>query len=561
MSGIMPHHKYSPYPVFPFPDRTWPDQLIDRAPIWCSVDLRDGNQALVQPMDPVRKMHLYERLLRIGFKEIEVGFPSASKDEFFFIRRLIEGGRVPDDVTLQVLVPAREAHIETAMQALKGARRAIVHLYNSTSTLQRRLVFRKSRREIINLALAGVGWIQKHRQRIPETEIHFQYSPESFTGTEPEFAADISQAVLDHWQPEVGQPMILNLPATVEMSTPNQYADRIEWMRRRFSDVGRVLLSVHAHNDRGCAVAATELALMAGADRVEGTLFGNGERTGNVDIVTLAMNLFTQGLDPGLNFTDMPGLVDGYESCTYMTVPPRHPYAGALVFSAFSGSHQDAVRKGLQARTEKKQSTWQVPYLPLDPEDIGRFYEPVIRINSQSGKAGTLFLLEQMGYQPPGGIAMEIGPMVLVATEKSGGELQAKEIETVFQTVFVNVCVPYALGSFQLYSTTSTDAEGCRISARVDDDDRKMVVDGEGTGPVGAFVNGLEAAFSLKLFLDDYHQHALGEGRDAEAVSYVRIKIDGNKAYYGVGRARDTTRSALQAVLAAINRGVSGLAF
>ncbi len=555
MRTPMPHHKYRPYPHTPLADRTWPDRTIRQAPRWCSVDLRDGNQALAQPMSPQRKMALYERLLRIGFKEIEVGFPSASRDEFVFIRRLIEEDRVPADVTLQVLVPAREAHIRSAMESLRGARRVIVHLYNSTSTLQRRVVFGKSRGEIIDLALNGVDWVRQHRQRIPQTEVIFQYSPESFTGTEPDFAADICQAVLDRWRPEAGQPMILNLPATVEMSTPNQFADRIEWMRRRFPDRERTLLSVHAHNDRGCAVAATELALMAGADRVEGTLFGNGERTGNVDLVTLALNLFTQGVNPVLDLSDVPALVTLYESCTGMTVPPRHPYAGELVHTAFSGSHQDAVRKGLRVHAEGKRSLWEVPYLPLDPGDIGRHYEPVIRINSQSGKGGALFILEGLGYRPPAAIAGDIGRAVQTAAEKEGDELGADAVEKLFQSLFVNVREPLGLGSFHLDSS-SNGRQGCHIDARVMAGGRTVRVAGEGTGPVEAFVNGLESVFSLNVFLDDYHQHALGEGRDAEAVSWVRIQLADRESRHGVGRARDTARSALLAVLTAVNRAL-----
>ncbi|MBF0371025.1 MAG: 2-isopropylmalate synthase [Magnetococcales bacterium] len=576
--------KYKPFPILDLPDRQWPSRQIEQHPIWCSVDLRDGNQALVQPMHPAKKMQLFERLVAMGFQEIEVGFPAASQDEFQFLRRLIEEQRIPDNVTIQVLVQAREPLIKRTFQALQGAERAIIHLYNSTSTLQRRVVFGKNRQEIIQIARHGVDWIEQYRAIAPGCQIRLQYSPESFTGTEIDFAEAISREVLTRWQKVTKDPMILNLPATVEMTTPNRYADRIEWFQRRFGE--SVILSVHTHNDRGSAVAATELALLAGADRVEGTLFGNGERTGNVDLVTLALNLHTQGVDPGLNVADMPEIVTDYETTTGMAVPPRHPYAGELVFTAFSGSHQDAIRKGLAAQNRDQQGIWEVPYLPLDPRDVGRHYESLIRINSQSGKGGATFILEQLGYTPPEALHGGIGRLVQEQTDALGRELDPVEIEACFRSVY-QAEAPLRLGDFSLSSPSRWQKEGdrkegdqkecgernsasgniqpqeekrageaCRVVARVIRAGEEIPVMGEGVGPVAAFVEGLKTVFALDFQVEGYHQHALGPGRQAEAVSYVRVRGVSGGGRFGIGIARDTTRSALEAVLAAVNRGL-----
>ncbi|HMK50379.1 MAG TPA: 2-isopropylmalate synthase, partial [Thermodesulfovibrionales bacterium] len=439
----MPFEKYRPFRTVEFPERTWPSKKIEKAPRWCSVDLRDGNQALIIPMSLEEKLELFRLLVDMGFKEIEVGFPSASQIEFEFLRTLIERDLVPDNVTLQVLTQARGRLIEKTFESLQGVRSAVVHLYNSTSELQRRVVFRMSRSEIIELAVRGTALIREMAENMPGSEILFEYTPESFTGTEPDFALEICEAVMDVWEPAAGRKILLNLPATVEMSTPNTYADMIEWFCRHIKDRGKVVISTHAHNDRGTAVAATELAIMAGAERVEGTLFGNGERTGNVDIVALAMNLFSQGIDPELDLSDIDRIVDICERCTRIPVHVRHPYAGELVYTAFSGSHQDAINKGMSANKEEKPSCWEVPYLPIDPADVGRTYESIIRINSQSGKGGVAYLMEkEYGFSLPAAIRPEFGTVIQTLSDRTGKEVSPDMIWHAFEDEYLNADSP-----------------------------------------------------------------------------------------------------------------------
>jgi 2-isopropylmalate synthase len=574
----MPFWKYAPFPVVALPDRQWPNRVISAPPIWCSVDLRDGNQALVNPMNPGQKQKLFDLLVAVGFKEIEVGFPAASQDDFDFARRLITEDRIPADVTIQVLVQAREHLIQRTFEALRGVRRAIVHLYNSTSPLQRDVVFQMSRREIIELARAGVrdvrNWVEACRDRDGaglQQEWRLEYSPESFSATEPEFALEICHAVMDVWQPTRDHPIVLNLPATVEMSTPNVYADQIEWFGRHIRNRDHVILSVHAHNDRGTAVAATELALMAGADRVEGTLFGNGERTGNVDVLTVAMNMLSQGINPGLDFSDMQRVVEVYQECSGMAIHERHPYAGELVFTAFSGSHQDAIRKGMAARRKRKGEQWAVPYLPIDPADVGREYEPIIRINSQSGKSGVAFILEeQFGYRMPRLMQMDFSRVVQQMADQRGRELKPSEIELLLRQTYHTNEGPFRLAAEGdntldgLATTAVTAQKGDLYTIRcgVMVGKRHVAVTGAGNGPVSAFVDGLEQAFQITVGILDYEQHAMAEGRTeavpcgsrAAAVTYVRVSVNQGEAVYGMGIHSSTATSAMQAVLNAVNR-------
>jgi 2-isopropylmalate synthase len=443
--------KYRPYPPVNLPERTWPGKIITSPPTWCSVDLRDGNQALIQPMSHEKKLEMFRMLLKLGFKEIEVGFPSAAEVEFEFTRTLIEQNLIPDDVFIQVLTPARESLIKKTFESVKGARQAIIHLYNSTSTLQRRAVFQMSKKEIVELAVCGTKIIKEEAARFPETKFIFEYSPESFTGTELDFALEICEAVKNVWQPTPDNKMIINLPATVEMASPNIYADQIEWFCNKISDRDAIILSLHAHNDRGCAVAATELALMAGGERVEGTLFGNGERTGNVDIVTLALNMFTQGVDPELDIENINELIDIYERVTRLTVHQRQPYAGELVYTAFSGSHQDAINKGMDLYESTDHDVWEVPYLPIDPSDLGRTYESVIRINSQSGKGGVAYVLDKdFGFKMPKDMHPEVGKIIQVVSEIEGRELIHEEIYQAFHDEYLTAQSPYELKAFHV---------------------------------------------------------------------------------------------------------------
>jgi 2-isopropylmalate synthase len=547
----MPIHKYRTFPPVDLPDRRWPVQVIDRAPIWCSVDLRDGNQALVEPMGPDRKRRMFDLLVKLGFKEIEVGFPSASETDFNFVRELIERQLVPDDVTIQVLTQARSELIERSFEAIRGARRAIMHLYNSTSTLQRRVVFGLEKPGIIDIAVTGAKHIRKLAEAMPETEVVYQYSPESFTGTELDFAVEICEAVMDVWQPSPQKKTILNLPATVEMATPNIYADQIEWFGRTIRDRHCITLSVHPHNDRGTAVAATELAVMAGAERVEGTLFGNGERTGNVDVVTLALNLFSQGIDPGLVITDIDEIVRTVEHCNQLPVHPRHPYAGELVYTAFSGSHQDAIKKGFEALAKRNDPLWEVPYLPIDPKDLGRTYEAVIRVNSQSGKGGVAYVLKaDYGLDLPRGLQIEFSKVVQEVADRTGKELTSGDIWSLFQDTYLQ-------GGIRLvdYSLLPQPRVGeRRIAATITVDGAERRIEGIGNGPIAAFVDALRRDCGLDLTVLDYHEDAVSAGADAQAAAYVQIRGNGAGTLYGAGMDSDIVTASLKAVASAATR-------
>ena len=547
----MPIHKYRAFPAIDLPDRRWPMRVIDRAPLWCSVDLRDGNQALPEPMGPDRKKRMFDLLVKLGFKEIEVGFPAASETDFTFIRQLVEQRLVPDDVTIQVLTQARPELIERSFEAIRGARRAIMHLYNSTSTLQRRVVFGLDKRGIVDIAVSGARLIRELAAAMPDSEIIYQYSPESFTGTELAFAVEICEAVMDVWRPTPDKKTILNLPATVEMATPNVYADQIEWFGRNIRDRECITLSVHPHNDRGTAVAATELAVMAGAERVEGTLFGNGERTGNVDIVTLALNLFSQGIDPGLVIADIDEIVRTVEHCNQLPVHPRHPYAGELVYTAFSGSHQDAIKKGFEALAKRNDELWEVPYLPIDPKDLGRTYEAVIRVNSQSGKGGVAYVLKSdYGLDLPRGLQIEFSKRVQEVADRTGKELVSGDIWSLFQDTYLN-------GDIRLvdYSLLPEPRAGeRRISATVAVDGAERRIEGVGNGPIAAFVDALRRDCGLDLTVLDYHEDAVSAGADAQAAAYVQIRGNAAGTLYGVGIDSDIVTASLKAVASAATR-------
>jgi len=531
--------------------RTWPERTLDHAPIWCSVDLRDGNQALAEPMGHERKLRLFDKLLAIGFKEIEVGFPAASQTDFDFVRFLIEERRIPDDVTIQVLTQAREALIRRTIESLRGARSAVVHLYNSTNPLQRRVVFHMGRAEVRELAVRGTRQVLECAAELPGTNVVLEYSPESFSATELDFAAEVVDAVADTWNPTREHKMIVNLPATVESSTANVYADQIEWMHTHIRRRDHIVLSVHTHNDRGCAVAAAELAMLAGAERVEGTLFGNGERTGNADLVNLAMNLYSQGIAPGLDFSDLPGLVETFEVCNQMPVPARQPYAGELVFTAFSGSHQDAIAKGLAVRAREPSALWEVPYLPIDPADVGRAYEPVIRINSQSGKSGVSYVLEQVsGYRVPKDLAIELGRRVQETTDATGKELSSRQVLEIFEREYLSAPGRFALLDYQL---EHVHLHRCKVMARLTDSAMEVAVCGEGAGAIDAFVAGISSCLAMRLGVADYSEHAMGSGADAEAAAYVRLEGDAGRRVYGVGRDRDIVKASLLAVLRSLN--------
>ncbi|MCC6641701.1 MAG: 2-isopropylmalate synthase [Deltaproteobacteria bacterium] len=539
--------KYRPHPPVALAGRRWPERQIERAPIWCSVDLRDGNQALVEPMGADRKRRLWDLLVRTGFKQIEVGFPSASQTDFDFVRELIENDLVPDDVTIQVLTPARDPLIERTFEALRDAPRAIVHLYNSTSELQRRVVFGMDRSGITALAVHGARTIRRLAER-SRADLRFEYSPESFTGTELDYAVEICESVMSVWEPQRDRPVILNLPSTVEMATPNVYADQIEWFSRTIRDRDRVVLSVHPHNDRGTAVAAAELALLAGADRVEGTLFGNGERTGNVDVLTLALNLYTQGVDPGLDFSDVGGVRRIVEHCNRLPVHPRHPYAGELVFTAFSGSHQDAIRKGLAARRRTKDPLWQVPYLPIDPADVGRAYEPVIRINSQSGKGGIAHVLEEeFGLRIPRRLQIDLAGVIQMRADASGEEVAPATILAAFEREYLSEGPLALLVHHEV---------GSELRAVVLDHGEKRHVRGTGAGPLAAFVDALASGCGFALRVVDYAEHALGEGVDAAAVAYVELATASGDGVFGVGRSPSLLTASLEAVVSAANRAL-----
>ena len=555
------HEKYRPYAGPDLPDRTWPGMRIETAPVWCSVDLRDGNQALIEPMDSARKMRMFKLLVDMGFKEIEVGFPSASDTDFSFLRELIEGGHVPDDVTIQVLTQAREHLIDRTIESIDGAPNAILHLYNSTSTLQRRVVFKADRDGVKQIAVDGAKMVADRIARCGADNLRLQYSPESFTGTELDYALEVCEAVMDVWQPTAANPTIINLPATVEMSTPNIYADQIEWMHRNFSKRDRVILSLHPHNDRGCAVAATELGLMAGADRVEGTLFGNGERTGNVDIVTLGLNMFTQGVDPTLTFSDINELVEAAEFCNQLPVHERHPYAGKLVHTAFSGSHQDAIRKGMDAIRDANANVWEVPYLPIDPGDIGRTFEAIIRVNSQSGKAGSAYLLEADHHvRLPRGAEIEFSGIVQDEADTTGKEITSQRIWELAEAHFIHQTGRFELLAFDVSKATA-DGSTERVVAKVrhngPDGKGDVDVSATGNGPISAFVEAMRTAFDLEFRLADFGQNTRSATSKAEAAAYVELvkDVDGKAvSVYGVGIDTSITMAPIRAVVSALNK-------
>ncbi len=557
MTSSMPTHKYRPFQPVNLRDRQWPSRVIDRAPIWCSVDLRDGNQALIEPMGPERKRRMFELLVELGFKEIEVGFPAASQTDFDFVRQLIDERLIPDDVTIQVLTQSRPELIERTFESIRGARRAIVHLYNSTSTLQRRVVFGLDRAGIVDIAVRGAEQIRDLAATMPSTEIVYQYSPESFTGTELDFAVEICEAVMEVWQPTPQRKAILNLPATVEMSTPNIYADQIEWFGRTIRNRDCIILSLHPHNDRGTGVAAAELGVMAGADRVEGTLFGNGERTGNVDVMTLALNLFTQGVDPNLEIRDIDEIVRTVEYCNQLPVHPRHPYAGELVFTAFSGSHQDAIKKGFEALAKRNDDLWEVPYLPIDPKDLGRTYEAVIRVNSQSGKGGVAYLLKtDQGLELPRPLQIEFSRIVQEITDRTGKEATGATIWSLFQDTYLSPEAPVVLVDYQILPSAQP-GERRRLEAVIRRNGREERITGAGNGPIDAFVDALRRHCDIDLTVADYHEHAVTAGSEATAAAYVQIKRPDGTTLHGVGIDSNIITASLQAVASAASRTVT----
>jgi 2-isopropylmalate synthase len=554
-----PAEKYRPFVAIDLPDRQWPSQRIETAPAWCSVDLRDGNQSLIDPMDQERKQRFFDMLLSVGFKQIEVGFPSASQTDFDFVRSLIEQNKIPEDVTIQVLTQARPHLIERTFEALKGAKNAIVHVYNATDPMFRRVVFNVDKTECVDIAVEATQQIRAQMERAPETNWTFQYSPELFTTTEMDFAVEIVEAVMDAYGTSDSKHMIVNLPATVEVATPNNYADQIEWFCRHVKNRDHLIVSVHPHNDRGTGVAAAELTLMAGADRVEGTLFGNGERTGNVDIVTLAMNMYTQGVHPQLDFSNITPIMREVEYCNQLPVHPRHPYVGDLVFTAFSGSHQDAIKKGIGDRRANPDAVWDVPYLPIDPLDVGRSYEAVIRVNSQSGKGGVAYLLEQEhGIELPRRLSIEFSQVVQEVAERTGKEITSQMIYQAFSDEYLEQCAPFKLLSHRLSSEPDSPkvileaVVETLVETLVETDGSRQTLKGEGNGPLAAFIKALAAA-GHDVEIIDYHEHARGQGADAEAIAYVEVRIDG-KAVFGVGTDESITSASMKGVLSAINR-------
>ena len=554
--------KYTPFKPINIPDRTWPDKVITKAPIWCSVDLRDGNQALVDPMNLQEKLELFHTLLKIGVKEIEVGFPSASETEYEILRTLIDGNYIPDDVTIQVLVQAREHLIKKTFEAIRGAKNVIVHFYNSTSTLQRKVVFKTDMQGVIDIAVNGAKLIKeltdKELAENPDMNIRYEYSPESFTGTEIDNAIEICEKVMEVMQPTPENPIILNLPSTVECSTPNGYADQIEYFCRHMKNRDCAIISLHPHNDRGEGVAATELALMAGADRVEGTLFGNGERTGNVDMVTLALNMWTQGVDPELDFSDINAIKEVYERTTKMKVPPRQPYAGELVFTAFSGSHQDAINKGKNYMEETNSDYWEVPYLPIDPADVGREYEPVIRINSQSGKGGAAFVLaNEYGIKMPKAMHAEFGAVVKHACDEKGKELLTHEVFDLFQKEYRNVCGPYRLLNYKVYEEKNEEdyLTTVHFSGEIKYKENAPVrIEGTGSGPIGAFFSAIKEIGLTDYSFVDYSEHAISVGSDSKAISYIHLKNPQGRDVFGIGVSHNISYASMKGIVCAINR-------
>lgn len=556
------YKKYKPFTPINLPDRQWPNRVIDHAPIWCSVDLRDGNQALVDPMNLEEKLEYFKTLIEVGFKEIEVGFPSASETEYEILRTLIDGHYIPDDVTIQVLVQARPHLIKKTFEAIDGAKNVIVHFYNSTSTLQRKVVFKTDMDGVIQIAVDGARLIyeltEEEKKRHPEMNIRFEYSPESFTGTEMDNAVEICRRVMEELHITKENPIILNLPSTVEGSSPNGYADQIEYFCRHLPNRDAAIISLHPHNDRGEGVAATELALMAGADRVEGTLFGNGERTGNVDVVTLALNMWTQGVDPKLDFHNINEIKEVYERCTKMQVPPRQPYAGELVFTAFSGSHQDAINKGKIYMEESGTPYWEIPYLPIDPADVGREYEPIIRINSQSGKGGTAFILaNNYGIKMPKSMHPEFSAVVQKACDEKGKELKAEEVFDLFQQEYRNVCGPYRLVNYKISEEKNEqdDLTHVHFSGELKYKDNAPVqIEGNGNGPVAAFCDAMNQTEVASYQFVDYSEHAISVGSDSKAISYIHLKNPQGKDIFGIGVSHNIGYASMKGIICAINR-------
>ena len=546
-----PSSKYRAFPVIDLPDRTWPSKTITRAPIWCSSDLRDGNQSLIEPMDAVKKLRFWKTLVSVGVKEIEASFPAASQTDFDFVRTLIEDGHIPDDTTIQVLTQGREDLIARTFESLRGAKKAIVHLYNATCPAFRRIVFNQDKDGIKEIAVSAAKLFVKYAAQQPETQWTFEYSPETFSATELAFAKEVCDAVIEVWNPTPEHKMILNLPATVECATPNIYADQIEWFGRNINRRDSVLISLHTHNDRGTGVAATELGLMAGADRVEGCLFGNGERTGNVDLVTVALNMYTQGLDPQLDFSDIDGVRKVVEECNQIPVHPRHPYVGDLVHTAFSGSHQDAIRKGFAQ--QKPDALWEVPYLPIDPADIGRSYEAVIRVNSQSGKGGIAYLLEQeYGISLPRRMQIEFSQVVQRETDRLGLEMTAQQIHSLLRTEYLQANTPYALVSHRLQEENGHSAVEVEVSAK-GDGETNLRWSGKGNGALEALVAGLPVNAEIM----DYNEHAIGAGTNAKAAAYIELRVNGGRAVHGVGIDENITTASFKALFSALNRSLS----
>ncbi|WP_270252225.1 2-isopropylmalate synthase [Clostridium fessum] len=552
---MLNYKKYKRVPVVDYPEREWPNKEIEKAPIWCSVDLRDGNQALVEPMVVEEKIEMFNLLVKLGFKEIEIGFPAASQIEYDFLRQLVERKLIPDDVVVQVLTQCREHLIKRTFDAIQGIPKAIVHIYNSTSTLQREVVFHADREEVKQIAIDGIRMVKKYMKDY-DGKVILEYSPESFTGTELDFALDICTAVQEEWGATPDNKIIINLPATVEMTTPNVYADQIEWMNKHFKNRDSIILSIHPHNDRGTGIAATELALLAGADRVEGTLLGNGERTGNIDILNIAYNMFSQGINPELNLENVKEITEVCERCTKMTVDPRHPYAGKLVFTAFSGSHQDAISKGMQALQKRTDGIWEVPYLPIDPSDIGREYEPVVRINSQSGKGGVAFVMDSFyGFRLPKGMHKEFADIIQKIAEKQG-EVAPEQIMDEFRANYLDRKEPMHFKKCQI---TDKEYEGGAFATvailTFTDHDTERTVEGVGNGPIDAVQRAIEEALGIEIRVLDYNEHALRSGSGAQAASYIHLMdVKSGRATYGVGISSNITRASIRGIFSAVNR-------
>ena len=552
---MLNYKKYKRVPVVDYPEREWPNKEIEKAPIWCSVDLRDGNQALVEPMVVEEKIEMFNMLVQMGFKEIEIGFPAASQIEFDFLRQLVERRLIPDDVTVQVLTQCREHLIKRTFDAIQGIPKAIVHIYNSTSTLQREVVFHADREEVKQIAIDGTRMVKKYMKDY-DGKVILEYSPESFTGTELDFALDICTAVQEEWGATPDNKIIINLPATVEMTTPNVYADQIEWMNKHFKNRDSIILSIHPHNDRGTGIAATELALLAGADRVEGTLLGNGERTGNIDILNIAYNMFSQGINPELNLENVKEITEVCERCTKMAVDPRHPYAGKLVFTAFSGSHQDAISKGMQALQKRNDGIWEVPYLPIDPSDIGREYEPVVRINSQSGKGGVAFVMDSFyGFRLPKGMHKEFADIIQKIAEKQG-EVAPEQIMDEFRANYLDRKEPMHFKKCQI---TDKEYEGGAFATvatlTFTAHDTERTVEGVGNGPIDAVQRAIEEALGIEIRVLDYNEHALRSGSGAQAASYIHLMdVKSGRATYGVGISSNITRASIRGIFSAVNR-------